>query len=162
MTYKKHVLGFYRERDKYGEFSNWYRSEFEINGHKFISAEQYMMHSKAVLFGDNNTAEKILAARDQGTIKSLGRGVKNYEEPIWAGLRQITVYKGLYAKFSQNEDLKDLLLSTGKDIIAECSPTDKIWGIGLDIDDPKVQDIYKWKGTNLLGFALMEVREALK
>lgn len=91
-------------------------------------------------------------------IKSLGRSVSEYDDHYWNGVRQIIVYDGLVAKFSQNQDLKSALIGTGKSLLAECAVKDKIWGIGLSMDDPDRSDPSKWKGQNLLGYALMMVR----
>jgi ribA/ribD-fused uncharacterized protein len=88
--------------------------------------------------------------------------VQGYNETIWSGQRQLLVFQGLLAKFSQNEDLKKILLSTGDAILAECSPYDRIWGIGRDLDDKRSLDVNQWRGQNLLGFTLMQVRSALR
>ena len=123
--------------------------------------EQYMMYKKAVCFKDKDTAEKILATDDVAQIKALGRLVADYNESYWNGVRQIVVFEGLLAKFSQNEDLKERLKSTGNDILAECAVRDRIWGIGLSMKDPDRFETDKWNGQNLLGYALMMVREKL-
>ena len=120
-----------------------------------------MMYKKAVCFGDKDTADKILATNDVVKIKALGRLVANYNENYWNGVRQIVVFEGLLAKFSQNEDLKKQLKATENCILAECAVRDKIWGIGLSMKDPKRLEIDKWNGQNLLGYALMMVRERL-
>ena len=104
-------------------------------------------------------AAEILKTDDVGRIKELGRQVSNYDESRWNGMRQILVYEGLLAKFEQNEDLKAQLKSTGDAILAECAVKDHIWGIGLSMKDPDRLDVKKWHGTNLLGYALMIVRE---
>jgi len=123
--------------------------------------EQFMMYRKAICFGDEAVAKNILSTDDASQIKALGRQVKNYDEHIWNGIRQIVVYKGLLAKFLQNEDLKDRLKSTGEAILAECAVKDLIWGVGLSMKDPNRFDKTKWKGQNLLGYTLMMVREYL-
>lgn len=157
----RNVICFHDPEEENGWFSNWYLSDFEYDGIKFSSLEQYMMYKKAEVFGDEKTAKKILNTDDPGKIKSLGREVKNYNDTVWNGVRQIIVYEGLYAKFSQNEELKEKLLATGSDILAEASGTDLIWGIGLSMTDEKRFDMSKWKGQNLMGFSLMEVRKRL-
>lgn len=81
---------------------------------------------------------------------------------MWNGLRQIIVYEGLLEKFRQNDELKKKLLATGQDILAECAVQDRIWGIGLSMQDEKRFDMHEWKGQNLLGFSLMLVRSALQ
>lgn len=145
-----------------GFLSNWYKSEFTVNGVKFVNSEQWMMYQKAKIFGDDETAQKILASTSPKEVKDLGRKVKNYNDTIWNGVRQIVVYEGLKAKFEQNPDLAKRLLDTGDDILVECNPYDNIWAIHMDEDDPRVQDISQWQGQNLLGFTLMLVRTYLK
>ena len=120
------------------------------------------MYSKARYFHDEDIMKKILEKDDAALIKDLGRQVANYDESLWNGIRQIVVYKGLLAKFSQNEELKEKLIRTNDDILAECAVRDRIWGIGLNMKDPDRLDVHKWKGKNLLGYALMMAREELR
>lgn len=156
------VIGFHNPQERNGYLSNWYLSDFIVNGIKYSSMEQYMMHQKAVVFKDKEVANQILETTDVGKIKALGRSVKNYKEVVWNGVRQIIIYQGLLQKFIQNETLKEQLLVTGNHILAECVVRDKIWGIGLSMTDEKRHDMREWKGQNLLGFALMQVRNELK
>ena len=158
----RRVVCFHNPDEINGYLSNWYLSEFNIDGVKYSSMEQYMMYQKAVRFNDKDIAEKILQTNNVGKIKALGREVKNYNDTVWNGLRQVIVYDGLLEKFRQNSELKDKLLSTNADILAECAVMDKIWGIGLSMNDEQRFDMYKWRGQNLLGFTLMRVREILK
>jgi ribA/ribD-fused uncharacterized protein len=144
-----------------GYLSNWYFSDFEIDGIKYTSMEQYMMYKKAILFNDDEIAQQILATSNVGKIKALGRSVKNYDDIIWNGLRQIIVYKGLLEKFRQNDDLRKKLLDTKQNILAECAVQDKVWGIGLSMKDDNRFDLNEWQGQNLLGFSLMSVRTEL-
>ena len=160
--FKVSVIGFYGiHENQYGCFSNWYSSPFTFRGIKFDSGEQFMMYQKAVTFNDARIAQQILATNSPAEIKRLGRKVSGFDEQIWEGRRQIIVYSGLLEKFRQNSHLKQLLLSTGNSIIAECSPTDTVWGIGLALSDSRINDMKQWKGRNLLGFILMEVRSTL-
>ena len=124
--------------------------------------EQYMMAEKAKLFNDSETLNLIMDEIDQKTIKDLGRMVKNFNSNIWDENKYNIVLKGNFAKFSQNNNLKEFLLSTNDSIIVEASPYDKVWGIGMKQDDKNILDVSKWKGENLLGFALMEVRDMLR
>lgn len=156
------VICFHNPDEINGYLSNWYLSDFEINNIKYTSMEQYMMYQKAILFNDNEIAQQILETTNVGKIKALGRAVKNYDEIIWNGMRQVIVYDGLIEKFSQNKELKNQLLATDEDILAECAVQDKIWGIGLSMKDEKRFDMDKWQGQNLLGFSLMRVRDLLK
>lgn len=153
---------FHNPDEENGYLSNWYLSEFKIDSIKFSSMEQYMMYKKAIVFDDTEIAKEILETTDVSKIKALGRQVLNYNDTHWNGVRQIIIYKGLLEKFSQNEDLKKRLLNTGNDILAECAVQDKIWGIGLSMKDVNRWDMEKWRGENLLGFALMMVREELQ
>ena len=141
--------------------SNWYPSPFFADGQHYSSMEQYMMHQKALLFGDAGTADAILATDNVGKIKALGRCVQNFNDTIWNGVRQIIVYRGLLEKFRQNPDLKAQLLSTHPHILAECAVMDKVWAIGLSIKDEYRLEPDLWEGQNLLGFTLMQVRAEL-
>lgn len=155
------IICFHNPNEENGFLSNWFLSPFTANGISFSSMEQYMMYQKANCFGDETTATNILATNDVAQIKALGRMVTNYDESHWNGIRQIVVYEGLLSKFSQNDELKALLKATGNAILAECAVKDCIWGIGLSMKDPDRLDKTKWKGQNLLGYALMQVRTRL-
>ena len=155
------VIGFHNPDEENGYLSNWYPSRFTVDGKEFSSMEQYMMYQKAVLFQDTKIAEQIMVTDDVSEIKQLGRLVSGYNDHIWSGVRQIIVYEGLKAKFSQNEELKEKLLATKGAILAECAVKDRIWGIGLSMTDPDRNDVGKWNGHNLLGYTLMMVRDSL-
>ena len=120
-----------------------------------------MMYQKACRFHDASVAKEILSTNDVAEIKQLGREVNGYNENTWNGVRQIVVYEELKAKFSQNAELKRQLVDTGDAVLAECAVRDQIWGIGLSMGDPNRFERSKWKGNNLLGYALMLVREQL-
>lgn len=153
---------FHKPNEENGYLSNWYLSDFVVNNIPFSSMEQYMMYQKAICFKDTNTEEKILKISDVAQIKALGRSVRNYDDNYWNGVRQIVVYEGLLAKFSQNDELKNQLIATDVAILAECAVQDRIWGIGLSMKDENRFDRTKWKGQNLLGYALMKVRDKIK
>lgn len=155
------VICFHNPNEENGYLSNWYPSVFAMDGVTFSSMEQYMMYRKAVCFGDKKVAAKILATEDAAEIKTFGRLVSGYDESLWNGVRQIIVYEGLLAKFSQNPDLMEQLKGTGSAVLAECAVKDRIWGIGLSMHDPDRLERAKWQGQNLLGYALMMVREKL-
>lgn len=155
------IICFHNPDEENGYLSNWYPVKFTVDSVAFSSMEQFMMHKKAVYFGDYNIAKRILASNDVAYIKELGRLVSNYNESYWNGIRQIVVFEGLLAKFSQNESLQEQLKATNGSILAECAVKDRIWGIGLSMNDPNRLDINRWKGQNLLGYTLMMVRERL-
>lgn len=155
------IICFHNPDEENGFLSNWYLSDFSINGISFTSMEQYMMYQKAVCFQDENIAEQILATKDVAKIKELGRCVSGYNDQYWNGVRQIIVYEGLFAKFTQNELLKKQLKDTQDAILAECAVKDRTWGIGLSMNDSNRLKPEFWKGQNLLGFALMMVRNKI-
>jgi ribA/ribD-fused uncharacterized protein len=141
--------------------SQWYDSPFEVNGVIYPTAEHYMMSEKARLFNDHNILEAIQQSVHPGEAKKLGRKVQGFENKIWCQERENIVIQGNYAKFSQHPHLKQFLVQTKSRILVEASPYDQIWGIGLSVDDTRAENPYDWKGLNLLGFALMAVREQL-
>jgi ribA/ribD-fused uncharacterized protein len=154
-------------------FSQWYTKKpvgiassavplFQENLQSFYNAEQYMMLKKALLFGDVATAKIIAKEADPSQVKGLGRQIKNFDNGIWDANKYEIVKRGNFLKFNQNTHLKDALLSTGNKILVEASPKDQIWGIGLAENDADASIPENWNGLNLLGFALMEVRDELR
>ncbi|SFM37159.1 NADAR family protein [Marinobacter zhejiangensis] len=142
-------------------FSQWYDASFLEDGNRFLTAEHYMMYHKARLFGDNEACNNVLLASNPGEAKAIGREVRGFSQTIWDDNRFDIVVNANLAKFAQNTDLKAFLLGTGSRVLVEASPVDRIWGIGLAQDNPAAQNPNTWKGLNLLGFALMEVRDRL-
>ena len=143
-------------------FSQWWPIEFEVNGCLYNCAEQYMMAEKARLFNDMVSCKEIMSTNDPSEIKRLGRDVQGYDDALWNAHRFEAVVRGNVAKFSQDEELTNFLLSTGDKIIVEASPLDTIWGIGLDENSADAINPLLWRGTNLLGFALMEARDIIR
>ena len=118
-----------------------------------------MMAEKARLFGDQMIRESILNARTPRKAKSLGRKVSGFDENVWSQHRFDIVVAGNRGKFSQNEQLGEFLRCTGSKVLVEASARDRIWGIGMDENNVNVENPRERKGLNLLGFAVMEVRE---
>ncbi|MCE9580709.1 MAG: NADAR family protein [Deltaproteobacteria bacterium] len=142
-------------------FSQWYRCRFEARGHTFSCAEQYMMHGKALLFGDAEVAAEILAAGHPRVHKALGRKVRNFDNNVWLAEREGIVLAGNRAKFTQDAALEEALLATRGTTLVEASPFDKIWGVGLAASNPRIQVRAHWRGKNLLGVILTKLREEL-
>ncbi|CAB1099916.1 unnamed protein product [Ectocarpus sp. CCAP 1310/34] len=145
-------------------FSQWTPSAFDVLGVRYSCGEQLMMSEKAKLFGDMTSYDKIMAATDPKTHKFLGRNVRPFDYAEWERRREEIVLTGSYAKFAQNHDMKHHLLETGTRLLAEASPFDRVWGIGMSACCPDASDSSKWaaSGKNLLGKALMEVRRLLR
>lgn len=145
-----------------GCFGQWHRSDFTLDGQRYTTAEQWMMASKARLFGDAETLAKILATDDPARVKKLGREVRGFDGARWSARCVELVTQGNIAKFSQDAALRAHLLATGDAVMVEASPLDRIWGIGLDAQHPDAPHPHRWLGQNLLGFALMAARDAIR
>jgi ribA/ribD-fused uncharacterized protein len=140
-------------------FSQWYGAPFVVHGQPYPTAEHFMMAEKAALFGDTATRARVLEAASPGAAKALGREVRGFNEAVWVENRFSIVVRANAAKFGQNPALQRFLQQTGSRILVEASPVDRIWGIGVAQDDDKAKNPNLWRGLNLLGFALMKVRE---
>ncbi len=141
--------------------SQWFMRDFVVDGVRYASAEHYMMAAKARVFSDKAALARVLEARTPAEAKKIGREVRNYDNATWGRARFSAVVEGNVAKFGQNADLRTFLLATGDRVLVEASPRDRIWGIGMGASNPDAQDPKKWRGQNLLGFALMEARARL-
>ncbi|KAI9771672.1 MAG: hypothetical protein M1840_001888 [Geoglossum simile] len=156
---------FWKETERpYGCFCQWYKHPFTETRNDesiaFVTAEQYMMYHKALLFSDPDVATQILRAQGGRAQRALGRKVHNFTEEAWAANRLRIVQDGNCLKFSQDPDLKQILLATGDREIVEASPRDRIWGVGYGAKNaPAMRE--NW-GLNLLGKALMEVRRQIQ
>ena len=145
---------------KEGVFSNFYPKSFMFHGARVYTSEQAFMMLKAKEFGDMKTYKQLLSAKHPAHAKSLGRKVSNYDDKRWSDVRYERMVEVLTYKF-RDADLKEALLSTGESTLVEASPFDKIWGVGMAAHDPNISNPQMWKGQNLLGKALMEVRSKL-
>jgi len=143
-------------------FSQWYECSFKVNGLIYKTTEHWMMAQKALLFDNKDIFEKIVKCNKPAEAKELGRQVIGFDENIWCDKRFDIVRLGNIHKFNQNRKLGEYLLKTGNRILVEASPVDTIWGIGLTKDSNEIDNIYSWRGLNLLGFALMEARDFLR
>ena len=151
---------FQKPQDANGFMCNDYQSTFSVSGTTYRSMTQFMAHREALLMGEETISRRILAT-DIEDLQSLR--VRDSQDGVsaWKGQRQIVAYKGLLAKFAQNDDLSTALLDTGSAILVACLPEDAVWGNGLSVTDGRVNEITAWRGENLLGYTLMQVRGAL-
>lgn len=158
-----------------GCLSQWWPSEFTVDGVAYATAEHWMMAEKARLFGDAEAEARVLAAGHPSVAKKAGRLVRGFDEDIWERERFRIVVEGSVHKFAADAELRAFLLGTGERsgtgvpptagrgrVLVEASPVDRVWGIGLAADDEAAGDPERWRGPNLLGFALMEARDRLR
>lgn len=158
MKYQKFTF-FYKARHP---FSNWHRASFmDEAGVEYSCSEQYMMYQKALLFNDLEIAEEIINDPDPKNQKALGRKIRGFDSKTWEANAKRIVYEGCRLKFEQNHGMLRTLLDTEGTLLVEASPYDKIWGIGLGEDDPRIQDPANWQGTNWLGEVLTDLRDDL-
>jgi len=167
--YKSHLLGATMDLTQKriyfwgGIFSQWAISPFidADLGIKFNCAEQSMMYWKANTFHDKEAMAAVLKEKNPRNQKAIGRTIKNYDDKVWNEVKFDIVKSGNVQKFSSDSKLKELLIYTDGYELVECSPYDKIWGIGLGEDNPDTLDKSKWRGENLLGKAIVEAREEI-
>jgi ribA/ribD-fused uncharacterized protein len=154
------TIYFWKPTEKNGFLGNWYYSPFIKDGIRFINNEQYFMWKKQQLFNPTNDSleKNILEATNPAVIRKLGRYVQNFDQTVWDEKKYDIMKVGLIEKFLQNTHLKKALLETNDSVIVEASPYDTIWGIGLNEGDARIK---QWRGENLLGKALMDVRTIL-
>ncbi|RYY13553.1 MAG: NADAR family protein [Cytophagaceae bacterium] len=143
-------------------FGQWFPAAFTVAGDIYATAEHWMMAGKARLFGNDEGRARIIAAPHPAEAKKLGREVTGFDPPGWDAQKYDLVVAGNYPKFSQHAELQDYLLTTGDRVLVEASPVDAIWGIGLPADHPDAMQPARWPSQNLLGFALMAVRDQLR
>ncbi|MEI5526210.1 NADAR family protein [Streptomyces brasiliscabiei] len=141
--------------------SQWWPSPFTVDGVEYATAEHWMMASKARLFGDTEAERKAVAAAGPAQAKKIGRLVRGFDDAVWERERFAVVAEGSFHKFAADADLRAFLLGTGDRVLVEASPLDRVWGIGLAADDERASDPARWRGPNLLGFALMAARDRL-
>lgn len=164
MSETEHAIYFFGNKGKYGYLSNFYTCSFtDENGVEYANSEQYFMYHKALCFDPGNSVllSQILKEKDPRRIKSLGRSVKHYSDKIWSAKRFDIMLQGLTLKFEQSSELSAKLCATGAKMLYEASPYDKIWGIGIDQHAAMTTAPEHYRGQNLLGKALMIVKERL-
>ncbi|MFH9007489.1 NADAR family protein [Streptomyces afghaniensis] len=142
--------------------SQWWPAPFTVDGVEYATAEHWMMAGKARLFEDAAAERAVLSAAHPAEAKKAGRLVRGFDEAIWERERFRIVVEGSVHKFGAHPELREFLLGTGDRVLVEASPVDRVWGIGLSADDEAAADPERWRGPNLLGFALMEARDRLR
>ncbi|MCP3057767.1 NADAR family protein [Myxococcus sp. K38C18041901] len=142
-------------------FSQWHPCEFVVDGVRYNCMEQYMMAGKARLFADEEMLARIMASASPKSQKALGRKVSGFVDETWVKERERIIYEGNRAKFTQNASLLEVLLASQGTELVEASPMDRIWGVGLGMDDARILDPSKWRGLNLLGKVLTRLRDDL-
>ncbi len=150
-------------------FSQWHPSPFvavplfqEKKEQQFQTCEHWMMYNKALLFNDEKSAQRIMSTSNCEKIKAIGRQVKNFNEKLWRQHRENIVFQGNIHKFQQNPHLLSALRATQSATLVVASPYDRIWGTGLDSKSPCSKQRNKWRGLNLLGEILTQVRNKLQ
>lgn len=162
MEYSKFTFFWEHKEDAiHPECSQFYKSSFTIDGIEFNCTEQWMHWKKAIIFGDQEMAQKILKAKSPFDQKKLGREVSNFNAAIWSSVAFDIVFRGNIEKFSQNLQLLERIAKSKGTLLVEAAPNDKIWGIGLEASDPKAMDKTQWQGQNLLGIIVTRVRDIL-
>jgi hypothetical protein len=157
----RNMTTFQEPEDLNGYLCSNYISPFSLSGTKFYSIKQYMVYCKSLLLGNEQLGRRVLSTRDLKKIEELELQYLSTPSLMWNGQMQVMAYKGILAKFAQNETLSNSLLDTGSTTIVACLPNDQLWGTGLDMMDSRITQVDKWHGKNLLGFTLMQVRNAL-
>lgn len=142
--------------------SQWFPRAFELDGVRYATAEHFMMAEKARLFRDREALDRVLASKTPAEAKKIGREVRNFAPDAWGRARSEAVVRGNVGKFGAHDDLRTFLLGTKEKVLVEASPRDRIWGIGMGRSNPDALFPARWRGLNLLGFALMEARARLR
>lgn len=144
-----------------GCLSQWWPAPFTVDGVEYPTAEHWMMARKARLFGDAAAEHAAEAAPGPRQAKAAGRRVAGFDQEVWERERYAIVVEGNVRKFERHAELREYLLGTTSRVLVEASPLDRVWGVGLAAEDDRVRDPARWRGLNLLGFALMEARQRL-
>ena len=146
---------FWKDKDP---FSQWHKAGFTIDGVHFKTAEHYMMYKKAELFKDEEAMKGVLECKHPREVKAWGRRVKNFDSVTWDAHKIHIVYEGNKAKFEQNPHCYEALEKTVGTTLVEASPYDRVWGIGLEETDDRAHNRSTWRGENLLGVVLTDLR----
>ena len=158
----QNTVFFWKPQEANGVLSQFHPAQFVVEGIHYDHTEQYMMAKKALLAHDLHSYVAILHQQDPYVCQKLGRGVKNLDVKRWDAWKLDVVYNANLAKFRQNPYFQKMLLDTGSSLLVLADPGDVLWGIGLTREDPRSADPAQWRGKNLLGKVLLQVREVLQ
>lgn len=139
----------------------WHSLPFSRDIFDYLYIGQYIIAEKAQVFENDELAKQITKTADPQQIMALDKQIKNFNPVIWDKVKYSVALNAYYYKFSQHQALRDFLLSTDDKILVFADPTDDVWGIGAT-QNHNICDILAWRGENLLGFSLMEVRDELR
>jgi hypothetical protein len=157
------ILYFFSKEPENKEFSNFYETNFTLDGVDYKSAEHAFQAIKAKTFGDDANFGKILKAKSAQSAKSFGKKVVGFKDEVWTPEKKEGTMKQIVrAKFTQNLELRKKLLDSGDKILANADARDKFWGVGTSATTALAKDPSKWKGENKLGKMLMELRTELR
>ena len=148
---------------RYHELSNFFQRDFTYEHRKYNTVEQAYQHKKARLAGDQNKQREIMFNGNPAIQKTLGQKVTGLDQVQWDAEKYNIMKEILVSKFTQHDDLKDVLLNTGEHVLAEANRNDNDFGIGMSLNHPHVLDQRKWaRNSNKLGSILMDIRAELR
>ena len=142
------TINFFSKSETYREFSNFAPFPIELDGQSWPSTEHYYQAQK---FTDAALQEKIRTAKKPVIAKKLAQKHRNKTRADWAEAKDAVMERAVRCKFEQHASLRELLLSTGDEDLAEAAPSDYYWGVGAD-----------GTGQNRLGLLLMRIRSELR
>lgn len=146
----------------FSTFSNFYLCPFTIQGFTYCTSEQFYQSEKAAYFGDCEKAQHIAAEARPSRCKKMAYEIKNFDTKAWQSVARQVMLRAVLAKFRQNTPARQKLLGTGDALLVYATPFGQYWATGLEISDNRHIEPEKWRGRNVLGSILIEVREILK
>lgn len=159
----QNVLLFDKREGDNGYLSNWYDSEFEFCGNKFVNTQQYLHYCRFSNFGATEYAKGILEVTDREVMVSYSlQKVEGFRKSMWDATKYEILKRGTRAKFEQNHDFLKRLIESDNMILAASSAADVSWANGVATNDPECGNVKYWRGQNLLGKILMELRREFK
>jgi ribA/ribD-fused uncharacterized protein len=142
------VIKFYTTDGPYGCFSNFSRHHLFLKDKMWKTSEHYFQAQK---FAGTKFEDKVRTAHSAREAANLGRNRQFPFRKDWEKVKDDIMLDALRAKFTQNKELREILLGTGNAILIEHTKNDNYWADGGD-----------GTGKNMLGVLLMKVREELK